>query len=188
MDNSAGLQFFLSEDIYFLKQDMDNFHPIVSEPNVEQIHQPIIELPDPTVLVIEIPIVAEPPALYFKHLGNNSQQFLILCSYPDATNMDEKHLEALKSALQRKELALDNVAILNIANHAPADIANLNNYFKPARLLILGANARLHGWDKFALNQIETLDGTKVLYTYGFSEMMGDRDKTKAFWEQMKAL
>ena len=180
IDNIAGRQFFLNEDIYLLKQDIGNLHNLQAD-----ITERIIEEP---VIAEQPAVVAEPAALYFNNLGGNAKQFLILCSYPEAEQMDDKHLEALKSALSRKQLALDDVAILNLSKHATATIDDLWAYFKPTRLLILGAPALLAGWDKFALNQLQNLNGIKVLYTYSFGEMLGDRDKTKAFWEQMKVL
>ena len=188
IDNTAGLQYLLSEDIYLLKQDMDNLDDITVEP-APVTEEPIIVAAKPEPVITEQPvIVAEAPALYFNHLGSNAKQFLILCHYPGNDQMDEKHLEALKSALSRKELALDDVAIVNINKHATATISELNEYFKPARLLLLGAPCLLAGWDKLALNELTNLGGIKTLYTYSFTEMMGDRDKTKAFWEQMKVL
>jgi hypothetical protein len=194
IDNTAGLQYLLNDDIYLLKQDMDNLDAVVSEPVMPTIEEPaaeapklIVSTPEPVVVTAQA-TVAEAPALFFDHLGSNAKQFLILCCYPELQQMDDKHLEALKSALNRKELALDDVAILNIANHTHATIAQLSQYFKPARLLLLGAPCLLSGWDKLALNQLNNLGGIKALYTHSFTEMMGDRDKTKAFWEQMKVL
>lgn len=190
IDNAAGLQYLFNDDIYLLKQDMDNLDPAATDV-VVTIEEPLAVIAQPVIIetpvaVAEPAIVAEAPALYFKHIGSNAKQFLILCSYPDTAQMDEKHLTALTSALQRKELALDDVAILNLSKHATATVAHLINYYKPTRLLLLGCS--LSGWDKFALNQLQNLGGIKALYTFSFTEMMGDRDKTKAFWEQMKVL
>jgi hypothetical protein len=180
IENPAALQFLIQEDIYLVKKDIDNLGSAVPEPSLVTEKTPIA-LP-------EQPVVIETPVLSFQYLGKNGKQFLILCSYPGADAMDEKHLEALKSALQRKELALDDMVILNIANYPQATIAQLQEYFKPQRLLLLGEPCLLNGWDKFTLNQLENQTGIKALYTYSFTEMMGDRDKTKAFWEQMKVL
>lgn len=179
IDNSVGLQYLFNDDIYLLKQDMDN----VGTGHINSSAEPLIE-----VKTLQPAIVAEPPALYFNHLGSNAAQFLIMCSYAGAEQMDEKHLTALTSALQRKELTLADVAILNLAKHPEATITQLNEYYKPNRLLLLGAACLVAGWDKLAFNKLENLGGITALYTYSFTEMMGDRDKTKAFWEQMKVL
>jgi len=183
----------LNEDIYLVKADINNLDRVVVEPDmvvnepVVMMEKPVAVIAAPTVVAPPLLVVAETAARIFEYSGKNQKQFLILCSYPGADNMDDKHLEALKSALQRKELTLDDVAILNMAKYTAA-AAELYQYFKPQRLLLLGAPCLLSGWDKFNLNQLENLNGIKALYTFSFTEMMGDRDKTKAFWEQMKVL
>jgi len=194
IDNTAGLQYLLSDDIYLLKQDMDNLNIVAVEP-VNETEQSVVMPARTDPVAIEQPIfaappvvVAEAPALYFNYAGGNAKQFLILCHYPAIDSMEDRHLEALKSALSRKDLALDDVAIVNISKHASATVAELGEYFKPTRLLLLGAPCLLAGWEKLTLNQLTNLGNIKALYTYSFTEMMGDRDKTKAFWEQMKVL
>lgn len=203
IDNTAGLRYLLNEDIYLLKQDIDNLETFIAVQATpiaghvatagQVVAEPVVEAEqktaeEPVAATVQQPVVAEPAALYFSYLGANAKQFLILCSYPAAEHMDDKHQEALKSALQRKELALDDVAILNIAKYPTATVAQLTEYFKPSRLLLLGAPTLLTGWDKLTLNQLTNLGGIKALYSFSFTEMMGDRDKTKAFWEQMKVL
>ncbi|RKR85274.1 hypothetical protein BDD43_5538 [Mucilaginibacter gracilis] len=191
IDNTAALQYLFNDDIFLLEQDMDKLettqHKTVAAIAEAVVNQPatVVDVP---VVVAQPTVVAQAPAPHFNHLGANAKQFLIICSYPTTEQMDEKHLTALASALQRKELAVADVAILNIAKYPAADVTALTQYFKPTRLLILGTAALLTGWDKFALNQLQNSDGIKALYTYSFAEMMGDRDKTKAFWEQMKVL
>jgi hypothetical protein len=187
IENTAAFQFFMNEDIYLVKKDMDNLDRIVAQP-AAVIEEPVVRVEIPAIPAPPLPVVTQAPALAFEYAGKNQKQFLILCHYPGTDSMDDKHLEALKSALQRKELTLDDVAILNIAKYANTMAADLHEYFKPQRLLILGEPCLLNSWDKFALNQLENLGGIKALYTYSFAEMMGDRDKTKAFWEQMKVL
>jgi hypothetical protein len=180
IENPAALQFLLTEEIYFSKNDIDNFEAVA--PEVVTVEAPPVENPPVQPVVIQTPVVE------FQYLGQNKKGFLIVCHYADNEHMDDKHLEALKSALQRKELGLDDIAILNLGRHAEADINLIQQYFKPQRLLLLGDHCRLTGWEILALNQLTDLQSIKALYTYSFGEMMGDRDKTKAFWEQMKLL
>lgn len=186
IDNTAGFQFLLSEDIYLLKQDLGN----LKGPDMEQ----PVTVPAEPEYVAEEPLISPPepifikqtPVLRFDYMGGNKQNFLIICSYNGA--IDEKHVAALTSTLQRKELSLDDVAIMNLVDFSGATNTQLMDFFKPARLLILGNDSQLLGWDKFKLNELQNAEGVKVLYTHSFGEMMGDRDKTKAFWEQMKVL
>lgn len=181
IENTAALQFLITEDIYLAKKDVDNLNRAVAV-------TPVAAAPELPVEVKEVAIVVEPTVVNFNYLGNNQKQFLILCHYPELDSMDDKHLDALKSALQRKILSLDDVAIVNLAKHSNATADELQDYFKPERLLLLGAQCLLSGWDTCGLNQLADIKASKVLYSYSFTEMMGDRDKTKAFWEQMKVL
>ena len=192
IDNTAGLQFLLSEDIYLVRSDMDNMNVGVSE-IMETITDETITLAEPVELYVPaVAEIAEPasvaPEFSFSFIGKNQKGFLILCFYPDEDTMEEKHLEALTGALKRKELSLDDVAILNIANYKDTTIARATEYFKPERLLILGKTSLVAGWDKFTPNQLEKLDDITALYTFNFAQMLGDRERTKIFWEQMKAL
>jgi len=102
--------------------------------------------------------------------------------------MDEKHLAALTNTLQRKQLSLDDVAIINLAQHPGATAKQIHAFFKPVRLLILGKQGILPGWDTLVFNQLLEKNGFKALLTDSFADMMADRDKAKTFWEQMKLL
>jgi hypothetical protein len=201
IDDTAGFQFLMSEDIYLLRKELGHLEMSeVEKPaavtaateDVAEVH-PVVafaenntEIEVPAIIVAEPVSIVQTPIPHFDYSGGNQQRFLIVCNY--AGSMDEKHLAALTSTLLRKGLSLDDVAIVNMAYHTSATTNEIVSYFKASRLLILGIDARLAGWEKFQLNQLENADGVKVLYTHSFGEMMGDRDKTKAFWEQMKVL
>lgn len=194
IENPAALQFIINEQIYLAKSDIGK--PLQPVPVMAVADEPaVIAAPvvSPEPVIAETLIVAEPepavqaPVINFNYWGKNAKGFLIVCHYASA-EMDEKHFAALTSTLQRKELSLDDVALVNLAQHAEATVEQLQSFFKPQRLLILGAQCRLPGWDALPLNQLTDLTGYKVLYTDSFTDMMGDRDRTKAFWEQMKQL
>jgi len=208
IENPAALQFIINEQIYLSKSDIDKFdeplqvaavadEPHADEPPVTQpepivTQAPVTEVEKPAVaeapVVAEATPVIETPVLTFNYLGKNAKGFLIICHYADAGIMDEKHLAALTSTLQRKELSLDDVAIVNMAKHAGATVRQIHSFFKPSRLLILGQQGILPGWDAFVFNQLLEKNGFKALYTHSFADMMADREKAKAFWEQMKQL
>ena len=211
IENPAALQFIINEQIYLSKSDIGTVSqqaPVVAvadeqapidqheanpEPVIAQAPAVVAEaVPEPAVAeaaaVAETAPVIETPVLGFNYLGKNAKGFLIICHYQDLDSMDEKHLAALTSTLQRKELSLDDVAIVNLAKHAGSTVRQIHSFFKPSRLLILGKQGVLPGWDTLVFNQLLEKNGFKALYTDSFTDMMGDRDKTKAFWEQMKQL
>ncbi len=186
-DNPALLHYFLQDDLYLLNEDKNTYSgapgqaittptetPVlpVAETQEEQALQPLTETPKPS----------------FKYLGGNKKQFLILVNYTTDEHIAEAHLKALESTLGRKTLAIEDVAILNTARHAANNHQHFISYFSPAKLLILGAAAIPAGLAPPQLNVIETLENRLQLFTHSFDEMLADRDKAKAFWEQMKNL
>jgi hypothetical protein len=103
--------------------------------------------------------------------------------------MEPAHLNALESTIKRKELSLDDVAIVNLGNYPGTDLRSIGGFFKPEKMLFLGKDAIPPGFkNPLALNQITKLGNCNFLFTYSFGEMMGNKENTKAFWEQMKTL
>lgn len=211
IDNPASLQFFMTEDLFLLKQDMDAIGEatpqtvadsaetvsaviettIVAEPEAIPLvaETPVVVAPEPVAVVPEpTPAVAETPKPAFSHLGKNQKNFLIVFHSNGEGKFDDKHFAALTSSLARKELSLDDVAILDLYAYEDTTIADIAAHFKPARVMLLGSRCLLPGWNRLKLNVIAKGNAYTALYTYSFDEMMGDKDKVKAFWEQMKAL
>jgi len=221
MDNPAALQFFMTEDIFLIKQDMDaiaNAVPqaiavvadtepvatetIVAEPAPEAAPviieatmvaepEPVITKPEPLAaapVTEAAPQVIETPKPAFEYLGKNRKNFLIVFHSNGAGKFDDKHFAALTSSLTRKELSLDDVAILDLYAYEDTTIADIAAHFKPDRVMLLGSRCLLPGWNRLKLNTIVKGNTYTALYTYSFDEMMSDKEKVKAFWEQMKAL
>ncbi len=186
-DNPALLHYFLQDDLYLLNEDKNAYNgepkQIITQ-QAETIISPIAEAPAEP---ITIP-VPETPKPEFKYLGGNKKQFLILVNYAADEYMTEAHLKALESTLGRKTLAMDDVAILNTTRYAANDHQEFVAFFSPAKLLILGTQAIPTGLASPQLNVIQQLENRLQLFTHSFDEMLADRDKAKAFWEQMKNL
>ncbi|NCD68768.1 hypothetical protein [Mucilaginibacter agri] len=186
-DNPALLHHFLQDDLYLLKEDQGAYSDLSAKSAsmpTEQPVSPIVEAPKAE----PVQSVTETPKLNFKYLGSNKKKFLILVNYADAQYMAEAHLKALESTLGRKTLSIDDVAIVNIAAYANYQHQDYLTFFVPEKLLILGASAVPAGLASVKLNAIEQLENRLQLYTHNFDEMLADREKAKAFWEQMKNL
>ncbi|WP_342647112.1 hypothetical protein [Mucilaginibacter sp. CSA2-8R] len=173
----SQLTYFLSEELYLLKADQDFYS------------QPTLRVEN---LTTEPPANAAPietPAPVFKYKGSNQKNFLILTHYPNTEFISEAHLAALTSTLGRLNFMPEDTAIVNI-NHYPTHTwSELFDYFKPQKLMILGKAALPNGMPALPINEItETADGYRVLYTFGFDEMMGQKENTKIFWNQIKTL
>lgn len=143
--------------------------------------------PSVTLPAISTPAMAE-PAKPYHYIGNYQKNFLILVSYPEHEVMDPAHLAPLKSTIERKGMSLDDAAIVNIAKYPGHDIRAIGGHFKPQKLLFLGKAAIPGGFTAPPFNQLAKVGKSDALYTYSFNEMMGNKELTKAFWEQMKML
>jgi hypothetical protein len=206
-ETPLALTYILPADVYLLDADKPQLDtapqtvnyqepptaiaPHVSEPTVPEL-TPVI--PPPLVEAMEVtapaPImhVIETAAPGFKYTGGNAQKFLIVVHYPDHDMMEPAHHAALASTIKRRELSLDDVAIFNLAKHPGTELKAIGAFFKPRKMLLMGGNTFPVGLTPPVLNQITKLGKCDMLYSYSFGEMMGNREYTKAFWEQMKAL
>lgn len=171
VENPLALQYIFTDDVYLLPQDKDLFTIPANNPNE----------PD----IVQIPST---PAFTFNYMGGYQQKFLVLVHYPEHETMEPAHLSALESTIKRKELSLDNIAILNLHRYADSEFEALITFFAPKKILILGNSALPRGLTPPPLNQLIKLSDCTTLYTFAFNEMIGNKENTKAFWEQMKAL
>ena len=164
IETPAALRFIIQDDIYLLPADK-------TEP---------VSKPAETIL--------KTPKIDFNYLGKNNKKFLVVTHYTGHEFIADAHLTALESILKRKDYALKDVAIFNLANHVQADTEQLKNYFNPQKILFLGKNALPANIEELAFNQPKTIAGIMVLYSFSFDDMMDDVANKKAFWEQMKTL
>ncbi|RVU01248.1 hypothetical protein EOD41_04585 [Mucilaginibacter limnophilus] len=171
VENPAAFRFLFQDDVYLLNAEKHLFAEKPKKPA-----DAIAEIPDAAI---------ETEVISFNYKGNNNKRFLVLAHYPGIECMDEAHLAALTSTLTRKQLSLDDVAIVNLALYALADINVLCSYFKPEKLLVLGKDAVAKGLS-VPFNRHATHNNIAVLFTYGFAEMMSSNENKKAFWEQVK--
>ena len=187
IDNPAALRFILQDEIYLLNSDKALYGinaPAVTEP--AEVLQPapgaIPAAPTPPVAVIKT------PAPVFNYLGGHKKMVLVIVHYPGLDFIDDKHLTALSSIVARLQLGLDDIAILNRAKYPAATFTELETFFAPQKLLLLGMYAIPTGIGALTLNKLTPINNYTVLYSYSFGEMMDSNEMKKAFWEQMKQL
>ncbi|WP_374950795.1 hypothetical protein [Mucilaginibacter sp.] len=196
VDNPQAFRFIMQDELYLLDKDkgVNPVQPVqtdvanADEPaEAEATPEPVTEVA-PTVVDPVAQSVLETPKPVFNYLGNNNKRFLILTNYPVEQFMADAHLAALESILKRKELALEDVVILNTYSYPTAAIKELHGHFKPEKILILGAAAIPSGLKQPGLNQPIRTSTIAILYSFSFDEMMTSNENKKAFWEQMKNL
>jgi len=163
-EHAAALRILMGDDLYLTMKDLWQKENPVLEP-----------LPEKPGIII---------AKEFTFIGKNMKNFLIL------TNeiLQENHLNALESSLLRKQLNLDDVAIVDYSAYPNTNFEQLNASFMPQKLVCFGLKPATLGLPETKLNQISNYADCLILYTYGFNEMLGNKEKTKTFWEPMKAL
>ncbi len=160
----ADLRYLLQEDVYLLSADREVY----------------LHRPEPQVTPPETPEIA------FKYMGDYKNAFLILTHYPEHEHIEPSHLAALESTLKRIGLTPAEAGILNMAAHQAVNYETLTEHLKPKKLIILGT-AALPGEAPFVtLNQPQQAGDIQVLYTFSFGEMMGHKENTKLFWNQIK--
>ncbi len=165
-ENIAALQILMDDDLYLTQADLQqkNFVAVLLEP--------------------EINILEEPVTREIGFIGKNLQNFLILTEEV----IQDNHLKALENTLLRKQLTLEDVAMVNVSAYNNLSFEELNASFMPQKLVSFGLNLETIHLPKTELNQITIFENCRILYTYNFDEMLGNKEKTKAFWEPMKNL
>ena len=164
IETPAALRFIMQDDVYLLPADK-------TEP---------VSKPTKTIL--------KTPKIDFNYLGKNNKKFLVVTHYTGHEFIADTHLTALESILKRKDYALEDVAIFNLANHVGADFEQLQSYFNPQKILLLGKNALPANMEVLVFNQPKNIGQAIALYSFSFDDMMDDVANKKAFWEQMKTL
>ena len=167
-EEAAALQILMNEDLYLTKNDL-----VREEKPVELIsfEKPIAELPKKTK-----------PEFVF--IGKNLKHFLILTDQ----KLNDNQLKALENTLARKQMSFDDVAIVDFSAYSNTNFEEVNASFMPLKLVCFGLKPEDLSLPQTTLNEIHQEPNYQILYTYSFTEMLGNKDKTKAFWEAMKTL
>jgi hypothetical protein len=164
IENPAALRFIMQEEIYLLPHDKTEQRVAIAPP----------------VLTKKINDL--------NYLGGYKKGFLIVAHYANEAYMAAAHMAALESILKRKEYSLDDVAIFNRFVYPDVDFEQIQAYFNPQKLLLLGKNALPANLPAPMFNQPQKIKGYDALYTFSFDEMMDNTPNKKAFWDQVKNL
>lgn len=164
IETPAALHYIMQDDIFLLPADKVK----------------------PAETIVEV--VVKTSDAGFKYLGNNKKNFLILVHYTGHDFIADAHLTALQSILSRKEYNLDDIAILNLANHVTAGFEQIATYFNPQKVLILGKDAIPADSGTLQFNEPGQIGNCVALYSFSFDEMMDNIPNKKTFWDKMKNL
>jgi hypothetical protein len=181
----AQLRYFLQDELYLLKADKDIYRN-AETPQSAAVTDAATATEVPPAIAPTPPVTEQTPVTTFKYLGCNQKSFLILTHYPAEQFITEAHLTALLNTITRLNFSQDDVAIINLSAYPEVSWQQLADFFKPAKLLVLGTAALPAQMPNLPQNQVQQLDACQALYTFSFNEMMGNKENTKAFWNQIK--
>ncbi|MFD1257099.1 hypothetical protein ACFQ3S_09850 [Mucilaginibacter terrae] len=187
----AQLRYFLQDELYLLKGDMQSYrNPDAPQTATVEPAFAAADMEADTTTASASPttsaIIEQTYAPTFKYLGNNQKSFLILTHYPAEQFIAEAHLTALLNTVTRLNFSQDDVAIVNLSANPAVSWPQLADFFNPAKLLVLGAAALPAQMPNLNQNEVQQLNACLALYTFSFDEMMGNKENTKAFWNQIK--
>lgn len=169
VENPHALTYLLTEDLYLLAdEDTTNTTAHTAAQTAE-----------------ETPAIA-PAVINFNVHGGYQQRFLIMVHYPEHELMEDNHFAALTNTVTRKGLTIDDIGILNMALYPDNTFDEIYDFLKPQKLLILGRSALPAASPAPILNKATSLNNYQLLYSYSFDEMLGNKDNTRAFWDQVK--
>jgi len=169
VENPHALTYLLTEDLYLLA-DEDTTNTTAPA----------------TVQAVEETQDIVPAVINFNAHGGYQQRFLIMVNYPEHELMEDSHFTALSNTITRKGLTIDDIGILNIALYPDNTFDEINDFLKPRKLLILGKNALPAALPAPMLNKAASLNNCQLLYSFSFDEMLGNKENTRAFWDQVK--
>ena len=170
--NPLALRYLITEDLYLL-DDIP-----VTEHLKTEAAQPVENAPETPVKEFN----------GFDYLGENNKYFLLVVNEPSHKTMLPKELEALQSILSAKKMELKDVALLNLNNYPGATFVQMKSFFVCSKIVLFGISPQQIQLHSIPLNTPTDIQGTKILSTFSFSEMMDNLDKKKAFWAEMKGL
>ena len=173
IENPVALHFIMQDDLFFLEQDRKAYADAE------------IAVAEPVKEAAAVEPILESKPVEFTFMGKKGGM-LILVHYPALEFIHDAHLTALENILKRKDIAIGDVAILNMAKHTGTGFEEIINYFGAKKILLLGKQAIPAGIAALQLNVPQQLADRIALYSFSFDEMMDSPENKKAFWEQMK--
>nr|WP_294899837.1 hypothetical protein [uncultured Pedobacter sp.] len=189
-DNLIALSLLLDEEIYvFNDLAKDGVKPIEASKATEVL--PEAEKPTPAPAVT-IPTIAQekvaPPAKAegFDYLGENNKYVLIIVNNTDEKFLSKTDLAFLTKIMGAKKWALEDVAIVNMANYTNLNFDDLKAFFACNKIVTFGFNPSILNIVGAVANQKSMYKNVAVLGTWDLTKLQNDVAKKTVFWNQLK--
>ncbi|MCM5529277.1 hypothetical protein [Parasegetibacter sp. NRK P23] len=128
-----------------------------------------------------------------KILGNFSRKILILVRYPNEVHLPEEQLNFLTNILQACKLSLDEVGILNIAQHTGLTYTRIMSELSPACQLWLGITSpAIEAPFRLEELELQTIDQIQFISSPPLEAMNQQSDTAKSIkgrlWLNLKIM
>lgn len=132
------------------------------------------------------PVVEEP---YWRYLGNNNKNILVVVSYPDAVHLPDDELGFLTNMLTACKLSLGDVAIINKNNYQQRDYKEFMENFKSKIVLLFGIDPLTFGLPVgFPQFQIQSVANCKFLFSSSLEQTRSDALLKSKLWVSLRSI
>ena len=151
--------------------------------------EPVVAKPvEKTDSKVETPArPAEEP--YWKYLGNNNKNILVIVTYPTAVHLPDDELSFLTNMLTACKLNLGDVAIVNKNNHQDRDYKEFLENFKSKIVLLFGLDPLSFGLPVgFPQFQVQSVANCKFLYSSSLEQTRNDALLKSKLWVSLRSI
>ncbi|MFC0771545.1 hypothetical protein [Terrimonas alba] len=132
------------------------------------------------------PAVEEP---YWKYLGNNGKNILIVVSYPDAVHLPDDELGFLTNMLTACKLNLGDVAIINKNSYQDREYKEFLENFKSKIVLLFGVDPLAFGLPVgFPQFQVQSVANCKFLFSSSLEQTRNDSLLKSKLWVSLRSI
>lgn len=193
-----ALSFLISEEIYVIKDEVNNKLETIIGLKVETVAEPTligIEKPKSVETKSE-PKVDQIPAekniekrqtTDFKYLGENNKYILIVVKEPSFDFLKQDDLGFLLKILAAKKLELKDVAIINTEKHSSLNFDDLKVFFAFNKVVTFGINPQILQIEGAVANKKSIFKETQILGTWSLAILQQDEKKKAVFWDMLKS-
>ena len=196
-DDLMALSFLIHEEIYVIKDEVNNKLQTVIDKKNESVAEQIsivVEKPKPIETKSEhieiIPAeknIEKTQTTDFKYLGENNKYTLIVVKEPSFDFLKQDDLGFLIKILAAKKLELKDVAIINIEKHSSLYFDDLKAFFALSKVITFGINPQILQIEGAVANKKSIFKETKILGTWSLAILQQDEKKKAIFWDMLKS-
>lgn len=132
---------------------------------------------------------AEKPPAEIPYFGKNAKNILFVVSNKDGLFFSKEAELAFLKTMQALKLDLSDVAVINLQQlEQPVFFERIRKKFEPVSCIFLGCEPAEAGLQAFADHLWKEEGGVRYLKSYGFEEMLTDKQKKRMFWDAIKLM